>query len=153
MERDGNRHTFAAPHNTYPCKGEDRWCVIAVFTDEEWKSLARCMGREDLIADPRFATIPARKANEEALDKEVEKWTSQLDAYEVFHTLQKKGVQAGVVQTMEDLFEHDPQLKHRKFWAPTDHPEVGRVHAEGPPFAFSKTPFAVKKARPHDRRT
>ncbi len=148
VERDGNRHTFAAPHNTYPCKGEDRWCVIAVFNDKEWKSLAGCMGREELISDPRFATIPARKANEEALDKEVEKWTSQRDAYEIFHLLQKNGVQAGVVQTMKDLFENDPQLKHRKFWAPTDHPEVGRVHAEGPPFAFSKTPFEVKKAAP-----
>jgi benzylsuccinate CoA-transferase BbsF subunit len=106
------------------------------------------MGREELLSDPRFATIPARKANEEALDKEVEQWTSQHDAYEVFHTLQKKGIQAGVVQTMEDLFENDPQLKHRGFWAPTEHPEVGTVHAEGPPFAFSKTPFKVRKAAP-----
>jgi crotonobetainyl-CoA:carnitine CoA-transferase CaiB-like acyl-CoA transferase len=119
-----------------------------VFNDDEWQKLARCMGREDLIADPRFATISARKANEDALDKEVEKWTSPRDAYEIFHLLQKNGVQAGVVQTMEDLFEHDPQLKHRRFWAPTDHPEVGRVHAEGPPFEFSKTPFEVKKPAP-----
>ncbi len=148
VERDGNRHTFAAPHNAYPCKGDDRWCVIAVFTDDEWKKLAQCMGREDLIADSRFATIPARKANEEVLDKEVEKWTSQLDAYAIFHLLQKNGVQAGVVQTMEDLFEHDPQLKHRGFWSVTEHPEVGKVHAEGPPFAFSKTPFEVKKPAP-----
>jgi len=147
IERDGNKHAFAAPHNTYPCRGEDRWCVIAVFSDEEWEKLARCMGREDLIDDPRFATILARKQNEEELDAIVAAWTAQFDAHELFVMLQERGVQAGVVQTMEDLF-NDPQLKHRGFWAPTDHPEVGRVHAEGPPFLLSKTPFAVKKPAP-----
>ncbi|MFC2034467.1 CaiB/BaiF CoA transferase family protein, partial [Chloroflexota bacterium] len=34
--RMGNRYPYAAPHNAYRCRGEDRWCAIAVFTDEEW---------------------------------------------------------------------------------------------------------------------
>jgi len=147
VERDGNRHGFAAPHNTYPCKGEDRWCVISVFNDQEWKALCQCMGRQDLVSDPRFKTVPARKDHEEDLDREVARWTSELEAGEVFKRLQDNGVKAGIVETMEDLFA-DPQLRHRKFWAPVDHPEVGRYHAEGPPFAFSKTPFKIDRPAP-----
>jgi benzylsuccinate CoA-transferase BbsF subunit len=146
-ERDGNRHGFAAPHNTYPCKGEDRWCVISVFNDEEWKALCKCMGRNDLISDPRFSTVHARKAHEEEIDKEMVAWTSGLTAEDVFKTLQDNGVKAGFVETMEDMFV-DPQLKHRKFWAPVHHPEIGRYHAEGPPFAFSKTPFKIDRPAP-----
>jgi benzylsuccinate CoA-transferase BbsF subunit len=146
-ERDGNRHGFAAPHNTYPCKGQDRWCVISVFNDEEWKALCTCMGRKDLISDPRFSTVLARKQHEDELDKEVAAWTSGMVAEEVFTLLQENGVKAGFVETMEDMFK-DPQLKHRKFWAPLTHPEVGKYHAEGPPFAFSKTPFKIDRHAP-----
>ena len=147
VERDGNRHPFAAPHNTYRCKGDDRWCAISVFNDEEWKALCECMGRDELISDPRFKTIPARKKHEDEVDREVTKWTSQLTAEEIFKKLQKNGVKAGIVQTLADLFA-DPQLKHRGFWAPLDHPEIGRCHAEGPPFAFSKTPFKIDRPAP-----
>jgi crotonobetainyl-CoA:carnitine CoA-transferase CaiB-like acyl-CoA transferase len=147
IERDGNRHSSAAPHNTYPCKGDDRWCVISVFNDEEWKTLCKCMGKDELISDPRFKTVPARKEHEEEVDKEVGNWTSQLPAEEVFKKLQENGVKAGIVQTIEDLYA-DPQLNHRGFWAPVDHPEIGRCHAEGPPFAFSKTPFKIDRPAP-----
>jgi benzylsuccinate CoA-transferase BbsF subunit len=147
LERDGNRHGYAAPHNTYRCKGEDRWCVISVFSDDEWKALCKVMGREDLVSDSRFKSIPARKQNEEVLDKEIEKWTSKLTAEEVFKKLQEGGVKAGFVESMDDMFK-DPQLKHRGFWAPVDHPEIGRYHAEGPPFLFSKTPFKIDRAAP-----
>ena len=147
VERDGNRHSFAAPHNTYPCKGDDRWCVISVFNDQEWKDLCQCMGRDELILDPRFKTIPARKKHEDEVDREVAKWTSHLTAEEIFKKLQENGVKAGIVQTIADLFA-DPQLKHRGFWAPVDHPEIGRCHAEGPPFALSKTPFKIDRPAP-----
>jgi crotonobetainyl-CoA:carnitine CoA-transferase CaiB-like acyl-CoA transferase len=105
------------------------------------------MDRDELISDPRFKTIPARKEHEDEVDKEVGKWTSRLTAEEVFKTLQDNGVKAGIVQTIEDLFA-DPQFKHRGFWAPVDHPEVGRCHAEGPPFTLSKTPFKIDRPAP-----
>ena len=147
VERDGNRHSFAAPHNTYRCKGDDRWCAVSVFNDEEWKALCECMGREELISDPRFKTIPARKEHEDEVDKEVGNWTLGLTPEEVFKKLQDNGVKAGIVQTLEDLFA-DPQLKHRSFWVPVDHPEIGRCHAEGPPFILSKTPFKIDRPAP-----
>src|SRR3990172_1006538 len=39
----GNRawEPASAPHNTYPCAGEDRWIAIAVRNDAEWQAMAR----------------------------------------------------------------------------------------------------------------
>ena len=33
-----------APHNSYECKGDDRWCVISVTNDIEWDLLVESMG-------------------------------------------------------------------------------------------------------------
>ena len=147
MERDGNKHGFAAPHNVYPCQGDDRWCAISVFNDNEWAQLCNVMQQPELADDARFETILKRKENEAEIDVLVSEWTSQRTAEDIFKALQENGVMAGVVQGIDDLFS-DPQLAHRGIWAPVDHKVVGKHHAEGPPFAFSKTPFKIDKAFP-----
>ncbi len=53
-----------APHNSYPCRGEDRWCVIAVTNDDEWDSLVNILGNPAWANDERFATMASRFANQ-----------------------------------------------------------------------------------------
>ena len=111
----GNRALDAAPHGAYPCAGDDRWCVIAVRTDEEWRALADVIGRPGLASDARFATLAARQANEDALDAEVAAWTAGLDAWEVTRLLQARGVMTGVVEDLQDMVERDPHLSAHHF--------------------------------------
>ena len=85
--RAGNRSPYAAPHDAYPCRGDDSWCVIAVFSDEEWKALCCCMGDPQRATDPRFDTLLGRKQNEDELDRLVAEWTSARSAEEVMTTL------------------------------------------------------------------
>ena len=147
MDRKGNQHGYAVPHNVYPCQGEDRWCAISVFTDKQWRRLCSVMQREELVTDPRFETVLKRKQHEKEVDDIVSEWSSQRTAEAVFEALQNADVMAGIVQGIDELFE-DPQLEHRGIWAPLDHKVVGKHHAEGPPFSFSKTPFKIDKAFP-----
>jgi benzylsuccinate CoA-transferase BbsF subunit len=102
-ERQGNQCSYAAPHNAYRCRGEDRWCVIAVFTDDEWQSLGRVLGNPAWTGDPKFATLLGRKQNEAELDRRLEEWTISRTAEEVMTSMQAAGVAAGVVETGEDL--------------------------------------------------
>jgi benzylsuccinate CoA-transferase BbsF subunit len=46
--RIGNHHPYASPHGAYRCQGDDRWCAIAVFTDEEWKAFCEVIGDPQL---------------------------------------------------------------------------------------------------------
>jgi benzylsuccinate CoA-transferase BbsF subunit len=144
--RMGNRSSYAAPHGAYRCRGEDRWCAIAVFTDEEWQSFTGVIGNPALPNDSRFATLSARKENEDELDRLVEEWTIDHSPEEVMHLMQAAGVAAGVLQTGEDLLENDPQLRHRHLFWELDHPEVGEHRAPGPAFKSSKSPYEVRRA-------
>ncbi|MFC2014608.1 CaiB/BaiF CoA transferase family protein [Chloroflexota bacterium] len=114
--RMGNECTYAAPHNAYRCVGEDRWCAIAVFTDEEWQSFCTVIGSPELTKDPRFATLLARKENEEELDRIINEWTAKYTPPVVMTLMQEAGVAAGMVQNVQDQIEKDPHLKHRHFF-------------------------------------
>lgn len=144
--RCGNESPYAAPHGAYRCKGEDRWCAIAVFTDQEWQALCNTLGNPEWTKEPRFATMLGRKDNEAELNRLVEEWTVNFTSEEVMKMLQSAGVAASVVEDSTDLWERDPQLKERGFFVSIDHPEMGHFsHFKLPP-VFSKTPLETGPA-------
>jgi len=164
--RNGNRDIQAAPHGAYRCKGErrecvyisargpkkgtkdDRWCVIAVFTDEHWKAFCRVIGEPPWTKEPRFATLTARKENEDELDRLVGLWTIEKTPEEVMMLMQAAGVPAGVCQDGEDTLVLDPHMKARGYYTYLDHPEAGRTAYDGPPFRLSETPGRLSMPAP-----
>ncbi len=143
--RMGNRSPHAAPHGAYPCRGEDRWCVIAVCTEDDWRAFCRAAGHPEWAEDARFGSLAARKAHEDALDALVGAWTAQRAPEVVMETLQAAGVPAGVVNRLGDLFS-DPQLAHRRVWRELPHPELERFHYEAPPYILSETPAELRRS-------
>ncbi|MYD53423.1 MAG: CoA transferase [Chloroflexi bacterium] len=146
LNRNGNRQPDAAPHGAYRCSG-DRWCVIAVTGDEAWRSFCGAIDAPALADDPRFAKLGDRKSNEDELDRVVGQWTIERDAYQVMEQLQAHGVAAGVVQTGEDVLEHDPQLRHRNFYQRLEHPALGTYRAPQASFRLSEAPCELQRAR------
>ncbi|MFC1815148.1 CaiB/BaiF CoA transferase family protein [Thermodesulfobacteriota bacterium] len=139
-ERIGNRSNYAAPHGVYRCKGEDQWCAITVFNDDEWKALCRVMDREDLITNENFRTLLQRLKNVEELERILEEWTCKKSPEEVMELLQSVGVAAGKVQNVADLLERDPQLQERGCWIEVEHPETGKSKGEGWGFKLLGSP-------------
>ncbi|MGZ3614231.1 MAG: CaiB/BaiF CoA transferase family protein [Thermodesulfobacteriota bacterium] len=148
VTRKGNRSSRGAPHGVYRCQGEDRWCAIAIFSDEEWAKLCRVMGRPELAAAPRFASFQQRRENENEIDHLISEWTAEQPAEELMDRLQEVSIASGVAQTGKDLLEHDPQLAHRHFFRELEHREIGRHHYETPPFRLSKTPCELTAPGP-----
>jgi benzylsuccinate CoA-transferase BbsF subunit len=145
--RNGNRCSMAAPHNTYRCLGEERWCAITVFTDAEWQGLCRAMGNDSLARNPKFSTLEARKNNEEELDAIINRWTSGLTREETVVKLQHERVPAGIVEDSRDLY-NDPQLAHQGYFQEVDHPVIGKHWYEAQPFKFSNSPFKLRMRAP-----
>ena len=139
-ERRGNRRPGAAPHGAYRCRGEDRWLAIAVEDDAAWRGLCEATGRRAWASDPRFATLAARLAHQDALDAELEAWTRERDAYAAMERLQAAGVPAGVVQDARDQLERDPQLRARGHFERVPHLVKGSVVANGVPLGLTGTP-------------
>ena len=146
-ERIGNGSPYVAPHSVYSCKGDDRWCTIAVHNDEEWQRLCSEIGHPEYIDDPRFDTMANRKENEEELNRIIESWTAGFTAEEVMARLQATGVPAGVVENCSDTY-NDPQLKRRNIYWEMEHSETGTFTHLGQSFQLSKTPAKAYSPSP-----
>jgi len=131
----GNISVAIAPHNCYPCRGEDRWCVISAEDDRQWSALAKILGA-GVADDVRFKSNGDRLKNRAALDDLIARWTKNQDAFALRDQLQKAGVPAGVVQTGEDLV-NDPQLNERGFIVGVDNARLGRVVLPNFPLHFT----------------
>jgi benzylsuccinate CoA-transferase BbsF subunit len=145
-DRMGNRSAYAAPHGAYRCRGQDRWCAISVFNDQDWQSFCKVLGNPGWCLQPEFNTLLARKENEDELDRFVGLWTAQYSAEEVMTWMQANGVPAGVLETDQELLEHDPQLKNRHYFWELDHPEVGKHYVHREAFTLSKSPSEMARA-------
>ena len=144
------RGPIAAPHNAYRTKGggDNDWCVIACFSDDEWQRLVQVMGQPTWATDSKYATLQGRLDRQEALDQGIEQWALRLGKYEVMETCQAAGVRAMPVQSAEDRVEHDPQLQHRGLYTELDHPALGRQKFQNPPTKFSKSPAVIDRPAP-----
>jgi benzylsuccinate CoA-transferase BbsF subunit len=145
LQRNGNHHPFAAPHGAYRCRGDDRWCTIAVFNDDEWQAMCSVMGNPSWAEDERFHTLLSRKKHEEELDRLIEEWTVNYSAGELMTMLQQAGVSAAVVETAEDL-HGDPQLKYRHHFWELEHQEIGMSTYDSMGSTLSKAPAELHKA-------
>jgi|DewCreStandDraft_2_1066082.scaffolds.fasta_scaffold00275_49 benzylsuccinate CoA-transferase BbsF subunit len=157
--RQGNRDPRMAPHGFFRCRPaepgslpeglllEDRWVSIACASDEEWRAMCRVMERPELAEDPRFATLEARKQNEDELERIVEEWTLTQDPFEAARKLQAAGVAAFPPLSNKELAE-DPGLNAWGAFAEKEHPIVGVRKHIGIPWKLPATPCEVWRAAP-----
>jgi benzylsuccinate CoA-transferase BbsF subunit len=128
--RAGNESPNAAPHDAYPCLGEDQWCAIAVETDVQWHALRRALGDPEWARASALDTLAGRLAQRDLIDRELAAFTARHAPRALMDLLQAAGVPAGMVQRSSD-HQEDPQLAHRRFFRPLEHPEMGLVPYEG----------------------
>ena len=117
VKRHGNTYhsaDIAYPYNLYPSKpSEDPvgdYIQISCVTDEDFRNLAKAIGRPEIAEDPRFATNELRLENREALDEIIKEWTLVHDKVEANTILLKDNkVPAGAVMCIKELLQ-DPYL-------------------------------------------
>jgi crotonobetainyl-CoA:carnitine CoA-transferase CaiB-like acyl-CoA transferase len=144
----GNRHQRIAPHNIYEAR-DGEWIAIATETEAAWQALATHIGRPELAEDPRFATMPARKDNEAALDELLTAWCIDQDAFDAEPALGALGVTAARIAPLYELYTRpDPNFVARGFLGPVDHPEAGTTMLPGRPWKFSAAEHAPLRPSP-----
>jgi benzylsuccinate CoA-transferase BbsF subunit len=145
QSRSGNRSSHAAPHGVFRCRGDDRWCAVAVHTDEEWSGFCKALGRPDWAEDKKFSTLTGRKQNEDELETLIAQYTVHRAAEEIVEALRNEGVAASIVQNGQDLMEKDAQLRYRGAFLEKDHPEMGKCTLQQPPYRFSESAPDLKR--------
>lgn len=137
----------AVPHGVYKTLGYRRWIAIAVFSDQEWRSLKEVMGHPVWAEDHRFSTHQDRLLHRHELDALIEQWTAGRYADWLMTDLVAHGVCAGLVRDGREAVEDD-HLRKREFWNYLEHPEMGTSLYNRAPIAFSRSPLLMKSAAP-----
>ena len=140
-------YALAAPYGCYKCLGDDKWCTIAIFTEEEWQALCGVIGNPPWTKQTRFLTLNQRRKHAEKLNELLEHWTSQHRPVDIMKWLQEAGVSAGVVQNAHELAE-DTQLNARDFFVDIMHPVLGKSTSDGTPVRLERTPAQFRRAAP-----
>ena len=141
-ERIGNHSPYVAPHNAYPCAGDDRWVTIAATNDGEWQQLAEAIGRPELAEDALYATNADRRNNQRELDRIIGEWTVNRDMWDITRQLQERGIPTGPVLRGPDLLE-DPHYTDRSTFNYVDHPQAGPKWYQGFAWKMSATPGRI----------
>jgi crotonobetainyl-CoA:carnitine CoA-transferase CaiB-like acyl-CoA transferase len=89
------------------------------------------MGRPELLDDPRFATNPARLANNDAIQEIVSAWVAARPRDEILQILEKHEVVCAGVNDGRDIVA-DPHFQERTLVEVTGNDVLGRVLMPGP---------------------
>jgi crotonobetainyl-CoA:carnitine CoA-transferase CaiB-like acyl-CoA transferase len=108
-ERRPRERALNAVTNHYQCK-DGRWLILSLLNEErQWPTLARCLERENLVTDPRFATKKDRHARSLELIKIFDEIFAAKPLAEWRRILDGSGLVFGVVGILDDI-PNDQQM-------------------------------------------
>lgn len=146
MTRSGNRDRYTAPVNSYRTR-DGQWVYIAAGTDQLFPRLAAAIGRPELPAEPRFASVAARLGNQAAIEGIIQAWAIGFSAAEIEAAMDRAGVPCAKVADVADVVAN-PQLLARKQIVDVPHPAVGSYTTHGVTVTLSETPGAIRRPPP-----
>lgn len=142
----GTRHRRSSPYQAY--KTRDGYVTVGANGDKLWNNFcATVCAKPEWLADPRFATAPARLENADALELEIEAvlalqptahWVEKLDA---------AGVPGAPVFGYQQIM-HDAHIKARNMVVDIDHPIIGPMKTIGLPIKSTGELTAIRKPAP-----
>jgi crotonobetainyl-CoA:carnitine CoA-transferase CaiB-like acyl-CoA transferase len=142
--RTGNRSLYFAPSGIYRCK--DGKVVITCFSQKFFENLCRALDR-DWVSDARFATIDARKQNEDELDRVLEERCMDFGREELVERLVAGDLLTAPINEMPDVVA-DPQIRHNDMIQNIEHTLEGTVDVTNIPIKFFGTPGGVRLPPP-----
>ena len=141
----GNAHFVHVPYNSFTTS--DGFVVIAVITDEFWKSLKSVVNISSLD-DSKFDSSIDRLKNQAFIENELNKVLSTQTSDHWINMLNKAKVPCAPINKFSDAL-NDEQVKHRNMIVEVEHPDGGFVKMPGNPVKMSYTNEESYSSPPH----
>jgi len=148
VPRAGNASGGGQPGWIVKCKGweEDPDSYAYVIAQAAaFPELAKAIGHEDWLTDPKWSTPAARLDKHERMFDEIEKWTMTKDKMEVMNILNAVDVPVGPILSMKEIAE-EPSLRATGTVVEVDHPTRGKYLSVGNPIKLSDSPTEVTRS-------
>jgi crotonobetainyl-CoA:carnitine CoA-transferase CaiB-like acyl-CoA transferase len=132
-----------------PMKVADGYFTLRVpdVSDSVWAQLANLIGQDDLLQDPRFATVGARRQHRTELEEIVRTWASEKTRQEIWEGVRELGYFGAPVLSIGEVLE-DLHIKERRAFIERDHPTAGPTTLLAPWIHLSKTPSSIHHDAP-----
>ncbi|MGH6884798.1 MAG: CaiB/BaiF CoA transferase family protein [Geminicoccales bacterium] len=137
--RSGAYHATIVPYGPFTA-GDGKTVFLSIQNEREFARFCeQVLGKAALAKDPRFSSSPARVANRDAMQAEIERVFATLTADQVVERLETAGIANARLNSMQEFWDH-PQLAARDRWR-----EVG---TEGGPVRAAKVPLNLSDFEP-----
>lgn len=126
LGREGSRHLSVVPYGVFNTK--KGYLALA----PSWPRIARVVGADWMLDDPRFATTELRLKNRDLLEGTIQERLLQAEAADWVELMKVEDTPAAVVND-ESQVVTDPQVLHNKMLFNLKHPLGGEVKMIGNP--------------------
>jgi crotonobetainyl-CoA:carnitine CoA-transferase CaiB-like acyl-CoA transferase len=142
----GSAHPSLAPYRNFRCR-DGQWVFVAGANDRLWRRLAKAIGLEAMLDDPRFATNLDRVEHRQEVERAVEGAIVGFDRPDLLRRLAAAEMPAAPVNTVDQLLD-EHQTRSRPAMRRMTHPRLGDIPVIGMPLSFSAIDPAFRRHAP-----
>jgi crotonobetainyl-CoA:carnitine CoA-transferase CaiB-like acyl-CoA transferase len=145
--RMGNAHPNIVPYQVFPVA--DGHVIVAVGNDSQFSRFVAVLGQPELAQDERFATNAGRVRHRADLVPVLTALTLKITRETLLSALEKQGVPAGPINTVEDVFA-DAQVIARgmRIDLPSAAAKGGAIPSVRSPIVMNGEPMAAGRPSP-----
>jgi crotonobetainyl-CoA:carnitine CoA-transferase CaiB-like acyl-CoA transferase len=145
--RMGNAHPTVVPYQVFPVA--DGHIIIACGNDGQFARLIGALGLPEMAADARYKSNAGRVVNRDTLIPRMMEHTAAFSRADLLQQLEKLGVPAGPINTLDDVFA-DPQVIARRMRIdlPSEAAQAGRIPGVRTPIVLGGRPAAAERPSP-----
>lgn len=141
-------YTRVLSPSRHPYKTLDGWLCVLIYNDRHWQSFFRLVKREDLYADPRFASMRSRNDHIDELYGIVADTLRDRTSAEWIVLLQSVDIPVAPMNSLDNLLD-DQHLASVGFFETAQHPTEGTINTMRTPITWSESKPQYRYAAPN----
>jgi crotonobetainyl-CoA:carnitine CoA-transferase CaiB-like acyl-CoA transferase len=145
-QRWGNAHPNIVPYQLFRGRDE-RYFVVGVGTEEQWRRLVGILGAEELGSDARFANNALRNQNRDQLIPILQNYFSASGSDAWLTRLKAADIPAAPIQTVGEALG-DAQTVARGLVVELEHPTLQSARSIANPIRFREQPIVYRMPPP-----
>jgi len=143
--QEGNNHPTNTPMGLFPTA--DGFLNIAATSNKNFRTFCRLIERDNMAADPRFASTALRRQNKAAMNELIAAALQAKTTREWFELLVAAGLPCGPVYNIKEAFA-DPQVQALRIQRSVAHPRLGELNLVAQPCEITGFDREIRTATP-----
>jgi crotonobetainyl-CoA:carnitine CoA-transferase CaiB-like acyl-CoA transferase len=143
--QEGNNHPTNAPMGCFPTA--DGHINIAATSNKNFQIFCKLIDRQNMAADPRFASAALRRQNKETMNEMIADALQARTTAEWFEIIVAAGLPCGPVYNIKQAFA-DPQVEALRLKRSVTHPRLGELELVAQPCEITGFDREIRTATP-----